>query len=227
MIAMFLIFGCGDGSGQQDTTQTASDLESKYLAVTDDMRTTVSTFSKSSNPSKSVGDYYSHMNTDIGQLSDYWNQMQTRCSQFSECPSNGGATGNLSNQCMWGGHMMDQNRMGQLHDFINSCRSSLDEFWTACGQQWDSATCQQIMRDHTRQMFSTLDQMWNDCNDWWSNGGVMGGDGDMMYSDHWGDCCENTNGTGNQWRGCGDMMGDGDSWGGNMMGDGDNWGSWH
>jgi len=230
LTALFYLYGCGSDNGrndqaaadqdqtEQEQAQTASSLETKLLAVVDDSRSTVSTFSESSAPSKKAGDYYSHMNQNIDQMSGYWTQMQTRCKQFSDCPNNGGATGNLSNQCMWGGHMMDQNRMGQLHDFVNSCRTSLDDFWAACGQQWDSSSCQQKMLDHTRQMSATLGQMWDDCNGWWSGDGMMGGDGDMMNGNHWGDCCDYSDESGQHWGGCGNMMGgDGDS----MMG------GWH
>ncbi|MCZ7583340.1 MAG: hypothetical protein M5R36_08415 [Deltaproteobacteria bacterium] len=186
ILALALAVGCDTNSSNDDDddnqpTDQSSSLEQDLLSIVDDMRSEVTQYADASDKSVARNDYHGRMDQGIGDLSNLWDQMRSQCDQFSDdCPMNGGATGDWSDQCMSGGHMMDQGRMGQLRDFIDSCRSSLDDFWTACGDHWDES-CGQMAGQHTQQMDGFLGQMWNDCNDWWSDGGMMNGD-----HDHWG-----------------------------------------
>jgi hypothetical protein len=145
------------------------------------MRTAVAGFANAGYGADGAVAYHDRMDQDISALDDLWGQMRSQCDQFSDvCPIGGGATGEQDNQCMEGGHMMDQGRMGQLRGMIDSCRGYLDDFWMACGSPWGQS-CSQTAEQHGRLMSDALDRMRGDCRDWWDDGGMMNGG-------QWGDC---------------------------------------
>jgi hypothetical protein len=184
-LAVLVLPACEMRSGDRDdgTPGESSTLEADLLTILDSMRDEASQYAGSPDRAGVRSGYHNRMDDGIIGMSDIWDQMRVQCQQYSaDCPAGGGATGNEEGQCMWGGHMMDQDRMGRLQSFIDSCRTLLGNFWGACGESWGDG-CPAMSDQHVQQMSALLDEMWADCNDWFDDGGTPGGE-----HGHWGSC---------------------------------------
>jgi hypothetical protein len=186
----FLMAGCGSpgsgGQGSDNSTVSEANTESDFTSDLDQMQSTIDWYSAAPDPAADIGDFHSRMTGDLGRLDDLMTGMENRCVEFDPCPEGGGMTGDISGQCMRGGHMMDQGRMVMMFDLIDTCRTAMEDFFGTCGTQWDDTTCRTMMNDDLQRMKDAMGSMRSDSNTWWSgqagyghcgmmDGGGMGG----------------------------------------------------
>lgn len=173
-----------------------STLEQDFLASVGDAQQTLADYVNASDRERLRDDYYQRMVSSINQMSLLCDHMQQNCNTLGdECPTDGGATGDLVDQCMSGGHMMTPTGMSELRGDIAGFQVALDDFWAQCGPDWGSA-CDQLATEHLQQTSEILDGMQLRYNSWWSSddataentGAMMRGP--MMGSSggHWGSC---------------------------------------
>lgn len=178
-----------------------STLEQDFLDSVDDAQQTLADYQHASDRQHQRDDYYQRMVGSINQMSLLCDHMQQNCNTLGdECPTDGGATGDLVDQCMSGGHMMTPTGMGELRGDIAAFQLAIDDFWTQCGPNWGSA-CGQLATEHLQQTSDILDGMQLRYSGWWSSddatddttgammdGPMMGGSMMDSSSRQWGSC---------------------------------------
>lgn len=195
-IIVLSLSACGTGGHMDGAGSDGSELESGYLATIQTLQGEVKSFEQSGNPALDRQNYRSGMMDGLDDMDAMRDIMRERCQIFSDCPANGGATGNLSGEnCMWGGRMMNSSQITRMDEYIRNCRDLLNEFWVACGESWADDRCIDAMKNHVGRMNQALNGLETKCQEWWRNSDDTTDDGmGMMESGshgHWGKCGDN------------------------------------
>lgn len=197
LLAGFLFLACDssdDDSADSDSGSDVyvSDTEQLFLQTINRLNEKVAQYGAETSPVAGFDGYYRQARDDLDELDSLYDRMVDQCTESAYCEPGGGATGNVEGSCLWGGHMMDGDRMHQMRLDLDGCRQALNDLHERCAEAADPEACAAARDEHVGLMRGFLGELHDRCANWWDDGQ----DADNGNHHHWGDCDVNHHGDG-------------------------------
>ena len=120
--------------------------------------------------------YHSRMEGHLNGMEEVGEHMADQCSELAVCPRGGGATGDVRNGHMTGGHMLAVEEMNEMYQGQSELRDEMDRFEGNCIEVYSGADvdvglvdCGGYRAGHFEHMYELLDSHYEFCD------GMMGG----------------------------------------------------
>lgn len=126
--------------------------------------------------------YHSQMEGHLSGMEAVGEHMSDRCAELTDCRTGGGATGDVRNGHMHGGHMLTAEEMSEMHQGQRQLGDEMDRFERTCLEVHSNADvdaglvdCDAYRPEHFDHMNEWLDDHYKFCEEMMEDGHMNGG----------------------------------------------------